>query len=96
MITVTPNNIHIDDSYKVSKKNFDAVLDDIEKEHPECLVFQHRKRISMKFEWATHNALYLLGLWKSHTKDVDINWPIKWYVCFLYNVVGALVWLFIP
>ena len=96
MITVTPNNIHIENSWEVSKKDFRTTLDEIENEHPECLVFQHRCKASMEHEWATHNALYLLGLWKSHTKDVDINWPIKWYVCFLYNVVGALVWLFIP
>ena len=96
MIVVTLNNINIQDSYKFKKKEFGPTLENIEKENPECLVFQHRKKTSMKLEWATHNALYFLGIYRSHTKDVDINWPQKWYVSFMYNAFGVLVWCFIP
>ena len=92
--TVTENNIHIEDSYAVPKKNFGRVLTRIHVAHPECNVFQ-RKTLSLEHEWATHNFCYMCGLWKDRTKDVDLNVPMKWYVEWAYCIIGALVWIFI-
>lgn len=86
--SVTENNIKIIDSYKVENKSkMKEVLYAIQYKHPECKVFK-RSYNSMIAEWKTHNRLYHLGIKKSHTKDVDINYPIKWYVELLYRIFG--------
>lgn len=91
---ITKNNLHIFDSYKISKKKFDSELNSAQALHKESDVWK-RSRLSLKLEWATHNALYALGIAKDRTKDVDLNYPQKWYVKTGYAVVGSLVWLFI-
>ena len=86
--TVTSNNIHIRDSYKVkTKSEMKEMLYAIQHANPECNVFK-RSYNSMISEWRTHNRLYKLGFQKSRTKDVDLNWPLKWYVKLLYIIVG--------
>lgn len=91
---ITPHNIRIPDSYEVSKHGFDAILDSLKLRHPDCEVWK-RKRWSLKFEWATHNALYSLGIKREKTKDCDLDYPPPWYLCISYNIIGALVWPFI-
>ena len=88
---VTPNNIHIIDSYAVPKKRFGRELSRIHLAHPDCNVFQ-RSTLSLEHEWATHNFCYLIGFQRERTKDVDLNVPMKWYIEWLYFIVGALVW----
>lgn len=39
-------------------------------------------------EIKAHNRLYKLGLFKSHTKDVDMEEPIKWYYEIIYWLIG--------
>lgn len=92
-VIVTKDNVHIEDSFLFSKKHFDQVLDVIQADHPDSLVWVTRSRFSLKMEWATHNCLYDLGLWKSHTKDVDLDAGSK--IALIYDVVGLLVWPFI-
>lgn len=91
---ITPHNICIPDSYEVSKHGFDAILDYLQNRYPDCDVWK-RKRWSLKAEWAVHNALYGLGIAREHTKDVDLNYPLPWYVEGAYIVFGAVVWVFI-
>lgn len=92
---VTPNNIHIYDSWIYNKHGFQSRLELIRREHPECLVFQHRSFWSMKMEWATHNFLFNLGLWQDRTGSVDLNWPQQRYVRTMYVIIGPIAWLFI-
>jgi len=92
--TITNNNLHLVDSYKISKNRFDGELNRIRGIHPSSQVWK-RKRYAMKLEWATHNGLYALGIKRDHTKDVDINYPQKWYAKIGYFFVGCCVWLFI-
>ena len=94
---VSANNIHIVDSYAIRKKDFNEVLDRLQKQHPSCLVFEERNRFSMCCEWATHNLLYIIPSerLRAHVKDVDINTPLKWYVSLAYYVVGVFALLFI-
>ena len=91
---ITPHNIRIPDSYEVSKHGFDAILDHLQYRYPDCEVWK-RSRWSLKFELATHNALYALGIARERTKDADLDVPQSWYVRVAYNVVGAVVWVFI-
>lgn len=91
---VTKNNVHIEDSYTVPKNQFDRVLGKIKTDNPDCEVW-NRCWWSLKFEWATHNFLYMLHILRSHTKDVDLNYPQPWYINWAYNVIGCLVWVFV-
>lgn len=90
--TITKNNLHIVDSCQVSKKNFGRTLTSIKNFHPKSDVWKRSDK-SLKREWAVHNFSYSLGLFRSRTKDVDLNYPNRW--AWLYNIVGALVWIFI-
>lgn len=90
--TLTENNLHIEDSWQVSKRVMDSHLNLFKQRHPDSGVWQ-RSMFSLKMEWAVHNALYALGLFRNHTKDVDLNYPNKWE--WLYKIIGVLVWLFV-
>lgn len=92
--SIRENNLHIVDSAFVPKSAFRRNLVAIHELHPESLVWD-RSYCSMEMEWATHNFLYALNLWKSHTESVDINYPQKWYISLGYWIVGAIGWLFI-
>lgn len=96
MTTVTPNNIHIEDSSLMPKGVFDAELRRLRVYHTDdCLVLQHRGDCSLKLEWATHKACYCMHIARSRTKDVDLDWPQPWWLQLAYAVVGALVWMFV-
>ena len=87
------SNIHIEDSYKISKHSFEAVL--ATKQDAEAQeVKAHRSAYSLKMEWATHNALYALGIARERTKDCDLDYPCD-KPAWLYCIIGSLVWLFI-
>lgn len=90
----SPYNIKLLDCYKYSKKEYDPQLNRIMGLHPTCEVWK-RSRRSLKKEWATHSALYKLGLWKNRTKDVDLNFPLKWYAKIGYAIFGTVVWPFL-
>ena len=93
-ITNGGRNIHIIDSWKVPKKDFDKCLNEIWMHYSDCEVF-NRSRRGMKLEWATHNFLYSVGIASRRTKDTDLNYPQSWYVRFSYSVIGALCWVFV-
>ena len=94
-IVVTEDNIHIEDGFIFKKREFGGILRWKKLLYPECKVFAHRSIQSMENEWAVHNALYWLGLFRSHTKDVDINWPQSRFMRFAYDICGMIVWPFI-
>lgn len=88
-----PGNIHLKDSYKYAKKEFDGQLRKIEALHPTCEVFL-RKRWSLKFEWLVHNVFYRWNIKRERTADCDLNYPQKWYVNWAYNILGCIFWPF--
>ena len=92
--TITKNNLHLVDSYAVGKRYFSRELARIKGIHPNSDVWLRSYR-SMEREWATHNALYALHLFRSRTKDVDLNYPQRWYMKVAYAVVGTIVYPFI-
>lgn len=95
---LTKNNLHIDDSWQVRKKDMKKQLYQIRYcyEHPEniCSDVWLRTYNSLISEWVCHNALYRLGLWRSRTKDVDLDYPCDKPEC-LYKVCAAIVWPFV-
>lgn len=92
---ITNNSIKIEDSALYSKDGILNTLGWLRKAYPANAVLEHRSDLSLSHEWVVHNALYRLGLWKSHTKDVNMNWPICSVTEIIYILVGALVWPFI-
>ena len=90
----TRNNLHIDDSHEIGKRQFRSALCAIEERHPELYVWR-RSEGSLRREWATHNLCYQMGYKRERTKDVDLNYPQKWYVTLAYAVVGTLALLII-
>ena len=88
----TQDNLHIEDSCKISKRHFEQALFGIETKHPALDVWKRTKK-SLKREWATHNLLHALCLWMSRTKDVDLNYPQRYE--WLYTITGTIALLFI-
>lgn len=91
-VTVTTNNIHIQDSWQIrKKKDKRPFLDKLEgivgsQNNP----FEHISRLMMICEWTTHNNLYKFGYKKQRTGSVDINYPKKWYMNILYFICGLI------
>lgn len=92
MITVTDDNIHIECSYRVgSKKDMIDILEYIVINYPTNKVVKNRSLKSMCNEWIVHNNFYKLGLWKSHTISVDLNYPQEWYIKIIYKLLSIIV-----
>ena len=91
---ITENTLKIYDSCEISKGKFARCLGKIKAENPSCLVFW-RSYDHLSLEWASHNFLYSLGLWRSHTKDVDFEFPQKWYWQVVWAILGVISWIFI-
>ncbi len=100
-VTVSENNINIKNSYCVSKKYFHNYYTNVKILYPFCKVPIKREYASLDFEWATHNAIYYIAkrfkLTKiiNRVKDVDLNYPQKWYINWTYNIIGVIVWIFV-
>ena len=94
MYYINDSNINIKNSCEISKKSFQNIINEIRSKFVNS-VLQNRSDYSLKMEWAAHNFLYNLGIQKSRTKDVDLNYPQNWREKLLYNVLGPIAWLLI-
>ena len=66
-------NTTIYDSYKIhSIKEMKFILNRIKEQFPNSSI-NKRSNFSLINEWRTHNLLHGLGVYKSRTKDVDLN-----------------------
>ena len=76
---VTPTNTHILDSCKVkSKEDIRQYLQAVRDEaSPEMAVCQ-RDLESMVREWRSHNLFYNFHVFRSRTKDVDLELKQTW------------------
>lgn len=92
---VTDNNIHINNSCSYSKKQFGTVYNVLRGLYPDNAVLNNRSNYSLSCEWATHNLLYDLHIFRSRTADVDLNYPQKWYEKIGYFLVGSVALLLI-
>lgn len=78
--TTTPTNTHICDSYLIkSKTAMRAYLLALrEKVSPEMAV-NKRDLESQLREWRSHNFFYRIHVFRSRTKDVDLELKQAWY-----------------
>ena len=91
---VSENNIHLESSFRVRKDDFERELKAIRERFPDSLVWK-RSMESLKREWATHNAFHAMGIFRSRTAHMDLNWPQPWFVRLGYALIGSIVWPFI-
>lgn len=93
IINITQNNICIENSYTVTSiDEMKVILANLHSNinlYKWCNIFKVRSYFSLINEWRAHNLLYSLGLFKSRTKDVDLN-NIKWYYNIPYCILSFL------
>ena len=93
---ISSNNICVLDSWKYTKSKFLGLLDnDLREHYPDHVVLTERTDKSLLREWGLHTLLYKLGMWKSHTKDVDLNYPQSRITSFVYWLFGGLSLIFL-
>ena len=96
LIKVSKNNIHIENSCEVNtKEDMQIVLTDIRAGHSleESDVLK-RTDSSLIKEWRVHNVLYNLHLFRTHTKDVDLNYPQSKIIEIAYSIAYFIVSIF--
>lgn len=92
--TVSENNIHLESSFKVRKEEFERELKALREQNPESQVW-NRSIDSLKREWAAHNAFHAMGVFRSRTAHMDLNWPQPWFIRLGYAIIGRIAWPFI-
>ena len=91
---VSPNNIHLESSFRVPEEDFECELKAIREQYPDSQVW-NRSIESLKREWATHNAFHAMGIFRNRTAHMDLNWPQPLFVRVGYAILGRVVWPFI-
>lgn len=89
-IIVTDNCITVRDSYKTSNRELiRCILQYVKKTTPNEVT---RKRTikSLCNEWIAHTRLYKMGIAKSHTHDVDLEYPQKTIHSIAWTILGIL------
>ncbi|MCR5658167.1 MAG: hypothetical protein K6G25_02440 [Bacteroidales bacterium] len=77
---VTPTNTHIMDSCEVkSKEDMRAFLQALREDVPEEMAVTQRDIESQVREWRSHNFFYCIHVFRSRTKDVDLELKQTWY-----------------
>lgn len=89
---ISDKSLQISDSYLYSKRDMVSSLNLIKARYPHSDIWQRSMR-SLRAEWMVHNACYRLHILRSHTADVDLNYPnrIEW----LYRLLAPLASLII-
>ena len=84
---ITGDSLQICDSYLYSKHDMLTSLNLIKDRYPHSDIWQRSMR-SLRAEWIVHNACYRLHILRSHTADVDLNYPnrIEW----IYRLLAPL------
>lgn len=86
---VYDNNISIKDSYLIRKKSdMRDFLETVRKLYPTNTVLICRSDRSLIREWRAHNHFYNLGIFRSRTVNVDLDYPQKWYMNVIYFLLG--------
>ena len=84
---ISDNSLQICDSYSYSKDDMISSLSLIKDRYPNSGIWQ-RSMSSLRAEWIVHNACYCLHILRSHTADVDLNYPNR--VAWLYRLLAPL------
>lgn len=86
---ISDDNCHIVKSYETRSKQ------DMENFCSYVLLpsfFTARSLSSYVAEWRAHNVLYDLHLFRSHTKDVDLNINEPKWKRFFYRILSVFYW----
>ena len=87
------NNIHIDNSYKItSTKEMKSMLILIKGAAENRGIIYKRSMRSWIKEWQAHNILYKLGIKPSSSKDVDMDEDETKGRLFVYNILSLFYW----
>lgn len=87
-VSYTKENTHIEDSYQIKlKKSMENEIEWIKECRKARKYPVTRSTNSYVREWKGHNNLYNIGLFRSHTKDVDLNEN--------NSIIEELIWLII-
>ena len=89
---ISDNSLQISDSYSYSKDDMISSLNLIKDRYPHSGIWQ-RSMSSLRAEWMVHNACYRLHILRSHTADVDLNYPNR--MAWLYRLLAPLASLII-
>lgn len=90
---ITRDNIHICDSYLIRRRTeMSGKLLELKVGTDYCRVWHERSERTLIREWRGHNCLYDLGLFRSHTKDVDLDVPTKWWQQAIFAVLSFFYW----
>lgn len=90
---ISDNSLQICDSYSYSKHDMISSLNLIKERYPHSDIWQ-RSMSSLRAEWIVHNACYRLHILRSHTADVDLNYPNRF--TWAYAMLATLARLIIP
>ena len=88
-ITYTKENTHVEDSYQIKlRKSIENEVDYIIEIRKARKLPVTRTTNSYVREWKGHNNLYNLGLFTSHTKDVDLEENISIFKEIIWLILG--------
>lgn len=87
--TLSQTNIHVEGSCCVTERqDMVKVLNELRRRYPSNPVLMNRTNESMVAEWVLHNLFYKLRIMRAHTRDVDINYPLRWVEKVAYKITG--------
>lgn len=87
-IEYSENNTHVTDSYKTDNYNLNVCY--IIRERTLRKLPVTRSFESYVREWRGHNRLYYLHLFRSHTKDVDLDENMSMFWELVWLIIGGI------
>ena len=93
-VRLTEENTHITESYRIrSREEMRAFLQAIREKCDPNMAIVHRSLSSLVSEWRAHNLFYYLHVFRSRTKDVDLERQQPWWrECFCRVVSFFYFW----
>ena len=89
--SLAPTNTHIVDSCLIkSKEDIRAYLQELRDTSAPEMAVNQRDLESQVREWRSHNFFYLMHVFRSRTKDVDLELKQTWYRELFCRVVDFL------
>ena len=86
---ITENSLTICYSYRYKQTSeMISMLQTIICLNNDCKLFETRKLKDMIAEWQTHNLLYYIGLFRSHTRSVNFEANQSKFMKILYKIFG--------
>ena len=88
-ISVSDNCITVHDSYTTTDRTLIRSILVYVKDQAPNNVTKNRSMFSLCNEWIAHSLLYKLGIAKSHTRDVDLEYPQSVLHTIAWTIIGT-------